>query len=61
MDVYNANSKEKINILIFTYALQHLSRISRIIYKPYGNALLIGLGGTGRKCLTKLACYINNC
>lgn len=47
--------------MLFDYVIQHLSRISRIIYKPYGNGLLIGLGGNGRKSLTKLAAFINEC
>lgn len=54
-------NKEKINILIFDYMIKHLSRISRIIYKPYGNALLVGLGGNGRKSLAKIAAFINEC
>ena len=54
-------NKDKINLLIFDYVMQHLSRISRIIYKPYGNGLLIGLGGNGRKSLAKLASFINEC
>jgi dynein heavy chain len=37
----------------------HLSRLARIISKPFGNGLLIGLGGNGRHCLTKLATYVN--
>lgn len=54
-------NKDKIHLLIFDYVMQHLSRISRIIYKPYGNGLLIGLGGNGRKSLAKLAAFINEC
>jgi dynein heavy chain len=54
-------NKDKLTILIFDYVIQHLSRISRIIFKPYGNALLIGLGGNGRKSLAKLATFINEC
>ena len=42
--------------------LEHLARISRILAKPSnGHGLLIGLGGNGRKTLSKLACFINNC
>jgi len=48
-------------MLLFEYVLQHLSRLSRIIFKPYGNGLLIGLGGNGRKSLAKLAAFINEC
>lgn len=61
IDYYNQMNKDKISLLLFNYVLQHLSRISRIIFKPYGNGLLIGLGGNGRRSLSKLATFINEC
>lgn len=45
--------------MIFEYAVMHLSRLARIIAKPFGNGLLIGIGGNGRHSLTKLASFIN--
>jgi dynein heavy chain len=61
MDYYNQMNKDKLSLLLFEYVIQHTSRLSRIIYKPYGNGLLIGLGGNGRKSLAKLASFINEC
>ena len=47
------------NLMIFEYAVMHLSRLARIIAKPFGNGLLIGIGGNGWHSLTKLASFIN--
>ena len=41
--------------------IQHLARVSRILSKPFGNGLLVGLGGNGRKTIAKLASFINSC
>ena len=52
------NSAGNLNLVLFNYAIEHLSRVLRIISTYNGNAVLVGVGGSGRKSLTILATFI---
>jgi len=47
-------------LVMFLDACDHVSRICRVLRQPLGNALLLGVGGSGRQSLCKLATFISN-
>ena len=53
-----SESAGPLHLVLFHYAIEHLSRILRIISTYNGNAVLVGVGGSGRKSLTVLSTFI---
>lgn len=58
LDEYNTMSKNYLSMVMFKFAIEHVSRISRVLQQDNGHVLLVGISGCGRQSTTKLATFI---
>lgn len=57
LEEYNENNAI-MDLVLFEQAAEHITRIARIVANPGGNAMLIGVGGSGKQSLSRLAAFI---
>ncbi|KAF2892470.1 hypothetical protein ILUMI_13689 [Ignelater luminosus] len=60
LDEYNERN-EKMNIVLFDDALEHLTRIHRGLRLLKGHVMIVGVGGSGKGSLTRLAAFTAGC
>lgn len=50
---YNGENASQLKLVFFEDAVEHILRISRVLRQPRGNAMLIGVGGSGKQVILK--------
>lgn len=59
LEDYNFESKnQEMNLVLFDDAIDHITKIHRVIRFPKGSGLLVGYGGSGKQSVTRMATFL---
>ncbi|XP_049864535.1 dynein axonemal heavy chain 6 [Schistocerca gregaria] len=58
LEDYNLTTPKEMKLIFFMDALEHITRLARILRAERGNGLLVGVGGMGKQSLTRLAAHL---
>lgn len=59
LDDYCITASKEMRLILFMDAIEHCTRIARVLRAERGNGLLVGVGGMGKQSLTKLSSHLN--
>jgi len=59
LDEYNVSFPSQMNLVFFRDAVLHISRMTRVLRQPRGNAMLVGVGGSGKQSSTRIAAFVS--
>eukprot|EP00760_Papus_ankaliazontas_P001566 PhM_4_TR10512/c1_g1_i1/m.53321/K10408/DNAH; dynein heavy chain, axonemal len=55
-----AHKNHRMDLVLFDTAVTHVMRIARVLSMPQGSIVLVGVGGSGKQSVTRLAAYVLN-
>ena len=58
LEEHNQMSTAPMDLVMFSYAMEHTARVARVLCQPGGHVLEVGVGGSGRKSAARLASHM---